>query len=90
MQRRLHAIVTGRVQGVYYRNYVCRNAQQLQVMGWVRNLDDGSVEVAAEGEDADLRQLEMCLKQGPPLSRVDEVEVTYGISTGEMSDFTIS
>lgn len=72
----MHAYVAGRVQGVYFRNWTRKQAQRLGLHGWVRNLRDGRVEVLAHGRDDMLRELEKLLWQGPPLSRVDTVEIT--------------
>jgi len=70
----VRAIVRGRVQGVGYRIFALRVAQQLGVRGFARNLHDGSVEVVATGDAAQLAELQARLAQGPPGSRVDAVE----------------
>lgn len=70
----VRAIVRGRVQGVGYRIFALRVAQQLGVRGYARNLHDGSVEVVATGDAAQLTALQAQLAQGPPGSRVDAVE----------------
>ena len=70
---RIHAFVSGRVQGVYYRAETRQQASQLGLTGWVRNLPDGRVEVLAEGEEQRVRELIAWCRQGPPRSRVDEV-----------------
>ncbi len=67
-------LVRGRVQGVGYRYFVLREAEDLGVSGFARNLPDGSVEVMAEGEDPVLQQLEERLKKGPSFARVSGVE----------------
>ena len=67
--------VSGRVQGVNFRYFVNRTAQVIGVKGYVRNLDDGRVEVFAEGEEALLDQLEQKLKIGPSLAHVTHLEV---------------
>jgi len=67
-------LVRGRVQGVGYRYYVLREAQTLGVSGYARNLHDGSVEVIAEGGEAQLAELEQRLRQGPSFAAVDGVE----------------
>lgn len=72
-----HAVVHGLVQGVNYRYFVQRNAESLEISGYVRNLDDGSVEVVAEGEKDKLTQLIAKLKAGPRAARVDDVDVTW-------------
>jgi acylphosphatase len=87
--KRLHAIVTGRVQGVYFRDFVQEQARRLQVTGWVRNTPDGAVEVVAEGEDVALSHLELLLEKGPPMARVEDVKATYSLPSGEYADFVI-
>jgi acylphosphatase len=67
-------IVRGRVQGVGFRWFVEREANALGLKGWVRNREDGTVEVLAMGEEGQLGDLRRKLQQGPRGSRVDEVE----------------
>lgn len=66
--------VSGRVQGVGYRDWVVRTAQRTGLTGWVRNLKDGRVEILATGEDEALAALIEGAQEGPPLARVDHVE----------------
>jgi acylphosphatase len=68
-------IVHGIVQGVGYRYYVYRAAQELGLAGWVRNNPLGTVEVLAGGTREQLEQLEAMLRKGPYASRVDKVEI---------------
>ncbi|HEX6091378.1 MAG TPA: acylphosphatase [Gemmatimonadales bacterium] len=63
-------VVTGRVQGVGFRWFVVKQARALGVAGYVRNRDDGSVEVVAEGEAAAVENLAAALRRGPPAARV--------------------
>ncbi len=67
-------VVTGRVQGVGFRWFVEREAAQLGIMGWVRNREDGSVEVMATGTPAQQRTLRSKLREGPRAARVDMVQ----------------
>jgi len=67
-------VVTGRVQGVGFRWFVEREAAQAGVTGWVRNREDGSVEVMATGTREQLSSLRAKLQQGPRAARVDEVQ----------------
>lgn len=69
----MHVHVAGRVQGVGFRWFVREEARRLGVSGWVTNLDDGTVEVAASGEQASLDRLRAALQVGPPGARVDSV-----------------
>ena len=72
----------GRVQGVSYRAFTRRNAEAIGIAGWVRNDDDGSVVGRAEGNDADLERFLEVLRQGPPGSRVDALQVTPTTAEG--------
>lgn len=67
-------IVTGRVQGVYFRQSTVDQARQLGLSGWVRNLPDGRVEGVAGGEQATLETLKNWLRRGPPAARVDDLQ----------------
>jgi acylphosphatase len=69
----LHFLIQGRVQGVGFRWFVQREAGELNLRGWVRNTEEGDVEVLAAGEPADLDDLRASLKRGPRGSRIDRV-----------------
>jgi len=69
----LHFLIRGRVQGVGFRWFVHREAAELGLRGWVRNLDSGEVELVAAGEPADLAELRTLLHRGSRGSRVDAV-----------------
>ncbi len=73
----LHFLVCGRVQGVGFRWYVHREASELQLSGWVRNTEDGDVEVVAAGTAEDLDELRTSLRRGPRGSRVDRILEHY-------------
>jgi len=70
-----HYVVTGRVQGVFYRASTQEEATRLGLLGWVRNMDDGGVELVACGEEAILNQLEHWLWQGPRFAEVSGIKV---------------
>lgn len=70
----LHVRVTGVVQGVGFRWFVRERARQLGLAGWVKNLPDGSVEVAAAGDEGQIRLLRGELQRGPPGASVDELQ----------------
>jgi DNA ligase D-like protein (predicted 3'-phosphoesterase) len=70
----IRAVVSGRVQGVGYRDATVRWARDLELLGWVRNADDGTVLVHAEGPEPALRELVEFLGEGPPAARVEAVE----------------
>jgi acylphosphatase len=69
----LHFLVQGRVQGVGFRWFVHREASELELCGWVRNTEDGDVEVVVAGDEHSLTELRTSLKRGPRGSRVDKV-----------------
>lgn len=66
-------IIFGRVQGVFYRKFVSQAAMKKQVRGYIKNLPDGTVEVAAELIDDDLEDFLELLRKGSPLSRVEDI-----------------
>jgi acylphosphatase len=69
----MHYLVKGRVQGVGFRWFVQREAAEIGLRGWVRNTDDGHVEVVAAGEPDQLKDLTLALGKGSRGSRVDQV-----------------
>jgi DNA ligase D-like protein (predicted 3'-phosphoesterase) len=71
----VRAVVRGRVQGVGFREATVERARESCALGWVRNAEDGSVEVHAEGPEAAVAALLEFLSEGPPGARVEEVEV---------------
>ena len=73
-KRRVHAIVSGRVQGVSYRASTADEARRLGLTGWVRNLPDGSVELEAQGDPARVADLLAWCAHGPPAARVTAVD----------------
>jgi acylphosphatase len=77
MKMVLHFLVKGRVQGVGFRWFVHREASELDLRGWVRNTEDGDVEVVAAGDMADLAELRESLRKGPRGSRVDRLIEHY-------------
>lgn len=85
----MRLVVTGRVQGVGYRYFVVRQAERLGVVGWVRNREDGAVELEAEGEAAALGRLVEALWEGPALARVEGVERTERTARGEERRFSV-
>jgi len=86
---RVHAYISGVVQGVGYRFFTIRIAKLLGVKGFVRNLNDGRVEVVAEGDEESLRQLLEELRIGPAGAYVEELKVTWEKPTGGFNDFKI-
>jgi acylphosphatase len=89
MQRRIHAFVSGRVQGVNYRFFTQKVANMLGIKGWVRNLPDGRVEVVAEGEEDAIKKFIDFLHEGPIAARVDNVDVNEEKFRDEFENFEI-
>ncbi len=88
MTQRLHAYISGRVQGVWYRASTEKKAISLKLNGWVRNLSDGRVELVAEGQQQLLQQLLDWCYQGPELAEVSGIDFQWLEATNEFSDFS--
>lgn len=87
---RLTARITGRVQGVGFRWWLQRRAEDLGLVGWVMNApDERSVELVAEGASERLAELEQLLRVGPPGASVEAVEIGRGPASGEFDRFGI-
>jgi len=82
-------VVRGRVQGVGFRWFVEREAHILQIAGWVRNHNDGSVEVLAMGTREQLASLRARLQEGPRAARVDDVEETEAEPVAGLDSFQV-
>ncbi|MBW2612852.1 MAG: acylphosphatase [Deltaproteobacteria bacterium] len=87
---RAHAIITGRVQGVFFRMETQRAARSHGVNGWVRNKMDGSVEAVFEGDEAGVKATLAWCHQGPPHAGVSNVDVTWQEYVGEFSEFSVT
>ncbi|MCD6024584.1 MAG: acylphosphatase [Fibrobacteria bacterium] len=81
-RRRVALVVTGRVQGVFFRRETRREAQKLGLSGWVENRPDGSVRAEAEGPSTQVGALIRWCRRGPAHARVEEVRVTEIPATG--------
>ena len=87
---RAHVIISGRVQGVFFRVETKRAADGFGVLGWVRNLKEGSVEAMLEGDQDRVDALLEWCKEGPPHAQVSDVKLDWQDYTGEFSGFDIS
>lgn len=85
MQMTRHLRLSGRVQGVFFRESMCREAAKLGVSGWVRNRRDGSLEAMLQGEAAQVEALVTWAKRGPPAAQVESMEISEG--EGEFTGF---
>jgi len=90
MNVRARIFVSGRVQGVFYRDNTRRWASSMGLTGWVRNLPDGRVEALVEGEKAGILSLIGKMREGPPLAWVENAEVDWEDYKGEFSDFHVT
>lgn len=88
-EKAIAATITGRVQGVGYRYSVLGVAQELGLVGWVRNAPDGSVETCARGHELVLEQFIAFLRRGPRAARVDTVDVRSVEPDPAMSGFVV-
>lgn len=87
--KRVRVLISGKVQGVFFRAYTEEEANRLGVKGWVRNLPDGRVEAVFEGEDEAVDKMIAWCHRGSPHSKVTQVEVIEEPYTGEFKDFRI-
>ena len=86
---RAHVFVSGRVQGVFFRQKTKRQAESLGVKGWVRNLPDGRVEAVFEGEEPAVKALMEYCQHGPSSAVVTNVDSTWEPYREEFSDFVV-
>jgi acylphosphatase len=86
---RAHVLVYGRVQGVFFRQNTQKLAQKLGLAGWVKNREDGGVEAVFEGEKEKVEKMIEWMKKGPPLARVEKVNVFWEEFKGEFKNFEI-
>jgi acylphosphatase len=89
-QVRAYAVISGRVQGVFFRVETQRAAEGFGVFGWVRNKRDGSVEAVFEGRQQNVEAALNWCRQGPRMARVDEVTIDWQDYTGEFKSFEIT
>lgn len=87
--KRVHMLIHGEVQGVGFRYFAREIADELGIVGWVRNTSNGGVEVLAEGEEGRLARFVGQLKVGPRRAEVTEAEVTWRDPTGEFDVFYV-
>jgi len=89
MFKEIHVVVTGKVQGVWFRVSTKEKALQYNLRGWVRNCSDGSVEAVFQGQDEHLDNLLKWINIGSEEAEVDSVKVTAQPITAEYNDFRI-
>ena len=89
MKTNVHVIISGRVQGVWFRASTKQKAEQLGLTGWVRNISDGCVEAVFEGEEQLVNQMIEWCHSGPPLSKVKNVDAKNQNPTNGFDGFSI-
>lgn len=89
MKVRARILVSGIVQGVFFRSQTRQEARSYNVTGWIGNRSDGKVEAVFEGEEISVRKLVEFCRSGSPGARVDKIEVILDTYTGEFADFRI-
>ncbi len=89
MKVRAHILVSGMVQGVFFRSKTKREADKHGVKGWVRNLYDGRVEVVLEGEEEVVKKIIDFCRKGPLHAKIKDVEVKWKDYKGEFRSFRI-
>ena len=89
MMKRVHAFYSGRVQGVGFRITAEETAHSLGVVGWVKNLRDGRVELVAEGDQAALERFLDTIRSGPMKNFITHVEISWSNATETFDEFEI-
>ena len=87
---RANILVSGRVQGVFFRDHTRRWAALLGLTGWVKNLPDGRVEILAEGDQEKIQELHKLVQEGPPLAYVESAVLEWQEYSGDFSDFCVT
>lgn len=85
----MYCVVSGRVQNVAYRVYVQDAAMKLGLVGWVRNLSDGTVELVAQGNPDSLKEFVEHLHEGSLMAKVESVSIDWRSVKRELEDFSI-
>ncbi len=86
---RVHVVISGRVQGVFFRMETKYAAERIGAYGWVRNLPDGTVEAVIEGDEEKVEALLKWCEQGPPSARVDRIDKKREEHRGEFERFDV-
>ena len=89
MRVEVHVLISGKVQGVWFRANTKEKARQLNIKGWVRNLPDGRVEAVFQGEKEMVEEMIKWRYKGPPLAEVENVEVEWNQPEDEFEDVSI-
>jgi acylphosphatase len=88
-RERAHVYVSGRVQGVFFRDSVRERAEQLGLIGWVRNIPDGRVEALFEGPSESVREMVRWCEEGPSHADVENVDTEFEAPRGDLGGFEV-
>ena len=88
-KKRVHLLISGRVQGVWFRASTRNKAQQLGLKGWVKNTSDGKVEAIFEGEEKNIEEIIKWCHKGPSLAHVTHIDIKQEQYKNEYKDFQI-
>lgn len=88
-RERAHVLVSGSVQGVFFRDSARRKAEELDLAGWVKNLPDGRVEAVFEGPSGSVREMVGWCESGPSHADVEDVEVEYCEAGADLRGFEV-
>ena len=89
MRKAARLVVQGTVQGIFFRQFVKEHSDNLGLLGFVRNLEDGTVEIVIEGESEQIDRLIRIVKKGPEHSQIRNVKVEEKKWTGDLKEFKI-
>ena len=89
VKKQVHIVISGMVQGVFFRASASSAARSLRLNGFVRNLSNGNVEVCAEGEEEVLKKMIEWCRKGPPSARVEHVEIKWSESANRFEGFQV-
>lgn len=89
MTSRARIIISGHVQGVFFRSFIRSQAKLYQVNGWTKNMESGQVEAVFEGDRDQVQELIDSCKEGPPGARVGDVDVKWEDFSGSFTSFEI-
>jgi acylphosphatase len=84
-----HIIISGKVQGVFFRKYAKQKADELKLTGWVKNTEEGNVELFAQGNENKIEALIQWCHQGSPKAEVESVEVKQANADADLKQFLI-
>lgn len=87
--KRIHVLITGKVQGIFFRASTRRKAMDLDIKGWIKNLDNGMVEAVFEGKDEAIKEMVEFCRKGPFGAKVNEIDIKEETYKNEFEFFEI-